>query len=253
MKKHFGFILFTVLTLALCVPQVFAQASGSVKGICKDPEGKPIAGGVVQFENLDNGQKYALKTNGKGEYFSLGLSAGSVVRQIAPPGRMFLNIVYELLLPMMVLWLCLLRGRERAALVLTYVAEMVAAPMLYMILPACGPVCAFGASWLASPTAPWQAVRLDGMPNAFPSLHVATALVLVLCAKTPLWRAISLVFLAGTGLSTLTTGEHHVIDLVAGLSFGCAAVAAGRRNPAQAMIHLARCSIQAERETFRLI
>ena len=76
MKKHFGFILFTVLTLALCVPQVFAQASGSVKGICKDPEGKPIAGGVVQFENLDNGQKYALKTNGKGEYFSLGLSPG---------------------------------------------------------------------------------------------------------------------------------------------------------------------------------
>ena len=76
MKKHFGVILFTVLTLALCVPQVFAQASGSVKGICKDPEGKPIAGGVVQFENLDNGQKYALKTNGKGEYFSLGLSPG---------------------------------------------------------------------------------------------------------------------------------------------------------------------------------
>jgi tetratricopeptide (TPR) repeat protein len=76
MKKHFGFILFTVLTLALCVPQVFSQASGSVKGVCKDPEGKPIAGGVVQFENLDNGQKYALKTNGKGEYFSLGLSPG---------------------------------------------------------------------------------------------------------------------------------------------------------------------------------
>ena len=76
MKKHFGFILLTVLTLALCVPQVFAQASGSVKGVCKDQEGKPIAGGVVQFENLDNGQKYALKTNGKGEYFSLGLSPG---------------------------------------------------------------------------------------------------------------------------------------------------------------------------------
>ena len=78
MKKQFGFILFAVLALALCVPPVFAQASGSVKGICKDPEGKPIAGGVVQFENLDNGQKYALKTNGKGEYFSLGLSPGQV-------------------------------------------------------------------------------------------------------------------------------------------------------------------------------
>jgi tetratricopeptide (TPR) repeat protein len=76
MKKHLALMLFAVLALALCVPPVFAQASGSVKGICKDLEGKPVAGGVVVFENLDNGQKYALKTNGKGEYFSLGLSPG---------------------------------------------------------------------------------------------------------------------------------------------------------------------------------
>jgi tetratricopeptide (TPR) repeat protein len=76
MKKQLGFILFAVLALALCVPPVFAQASGSVKGICKDPEGKPIASGIVEFDNLDNGQKYNLKTNGKGEYFSLGLSPG---------------------------------------------------------------------------------------------------------------------------------------------------------------------------------
>ncbi|HZQ94272.1 MAG TPA: tetratricopeptide repeat protein [Candidatus Sulfotelmatobacter sp.] len=76
MKKHLGSILFVVLVLALCVPPVFAQASGSVKGTCKDVEGKPIAGGVVEYDNLDNGQKYNLKTNGKGEYFSLGLSPG---------------------------------------------------------------------------------------------------------------------------------------------------------------------------------
>jgi len=58
------------------VPAVFAQASGSVKGVCKDQQGNPIAGGVVVYENLDNGQKYTLKTNGKGEYFSLGISPG---------------------------------------------------------------------------------------------------------------------------------------------------------------------------------
>lgn len=76
MKKHFGLILFAVLSLALCAPPVFAQAAGSVKGVCKDPDGTPIAGGVVEYDNLDNGQKYNLKTNGKGEYFSLGLSPG---------------------------------------------------------------------------------------------------------------------------------------------------------------------------------
>lgn len=76
MKKHLAIFAFAVLTLALCAPAVFAQASGSVKGVCKDPQGNPVANGVVVYENLDNGQKYTLKTNGKGEYFSLGLSPG---------------------------------------------------------------------------------------------------------------------------------------------------------------------------------
>lgn len=76
MKKHFGFILFAALSLALWVPPVFAQASGSVKGVVKDQTGNPVAGAIVEYDNLDNGQKYNLKTNGKGEYFSLGLSSG---------------------------------------------------------------------------------------------------------------------------------------------------------------------------------
>lgn len=76
MKKHLALMLFVILALGLCVPPVFAQASGSVKGTVKDAEGKPIAGALVVYENLENGQKYSLKTNGKGEYFSLGLSPG---------------------------------------------------------------------------------------------------------------------------------------------------------------------------------
>ena len=31
---------------------------------------------VVVYANQDNGQKYTLKTNKKGEYFSLGIAAG---------------------------------------------------------------------------------------------------------------------------------------------------------------------------------
>jgi tetratricopeptide (TPR) repeat protein len=58
------------------VPPVFAQASGTVKGVCRDVEGKPVVGAIVEYMNLDNGQKYNLKTNGKGEYFSLGLTPG---------------------------------------------------------------------------------------------------------------------------------------------------------------------------------
>ena len=75
MKKHFAF-LFGILALGLCVPPVFAQASGTVKGTAKDAQGNPVADGIVVWSNMDNGQKYSLKTNKKGEYFSLGVSPG---------------------------------------------------------------------------------------------------------------------------------------------------------------------------------
>jgi len=77
MKKYCAIFLFTLLALGLCAPLVSAQASGTVKGACKDTTGAPIAGGVVVWSNLDNGQKYTLKTDKNGEYFSLGLSPGS--------------------------------------------------------------------------------------------------------------------------------------------------------------------------------
>jgi tetratricopeptide (TPR) repeat protein len=77
MKKYFAILLFAIMALALCVPPVFGQgASGSVKGVCKDSQGNAVADGVVIWANMDNGQKYTLKTNKKGEYFSLGLTPG---------------------------------------------------------------------------------------------------------------------------------------------------------------------------------
>jgi tetratricopeptide (TPR) repeat protein len=77
MKKRFAAFVFIFLILGLCVPPVFAQASGTVKGVCKDAQGNPIADGVVVYANQDNGQKYVLKTNKKGEYFSLGIAGGT--------------------------------------------------------------------------------------------------------------------------------------------------------------------------------
>jgi tetratricopeptide (TPR) repeat protein len=77
MKKHFAILLFAILALGLSVPPVFAQASGTVKGVCKDAQGNPVVDGIVVWTNMDNGQKYPLKTNKKGEYFSLGLSPGT--------------------------------------------------------------------------------------------------------------------------------------------------------------------------------
>ncbi|MHB8216482.1 MAG: tetratricopeptide repeat protein [Candidatus Sulfotelmatobacter sp.] len=77
MKKHVARFVFVLLMLGLCVLPVFAQvSSGTVKGVCKDPQGNPVADAVVLYANQDNGQKYTLKTNKKGEYFSLGVAPG---------------------------------------------------------------------------------------------------------------------------------------------------------------------------------
>ncbi len=77
MKKQSAIFAFLLLLLGLCVPPVFAQSSGTVKGVCKDADGKPLVDAVVVFANQDNGQKYSLTTKKKGDYFSLGITPGN--------------------------------------------------------------------------------------------------------------------------------------------------------------------------------
>lgn len=143
--------------------------------------------------------------------------------------RFPLLVVYQLMVPMMVAWfLVARRNRVSESLVVAYVTEMIAGPLLYAIVPGCGPIYAFHAQWLHPPAVQAVAIRLSGMPNAFPSLHTATALVFVSFARGRLWQTISILFLAATLLATLSTGEHYAIDLAAGLAFGCFAASVGR-------------------------
>jgi tetratricopeptide (TPR) repeat protein len=76
MKQRFSMVILAVAVTALSLPPVFAQAVGTVKGVCKDMQGNPIAGANLEWDNTDNGRKYNLKTNKKGEYFSLGIEPG---------------------------------------------------------------------------------------------------------------------------------------------------------------------------------
>lgn len=76
MKRNFVFFFVLVLLAGLAAPAAFAQATGSVKGACKDRDGNPIVGATVEFLSSETGHKYSLKTDKKGEYFSLGISPG---------------------------------------------------------------------------------------------------------------------------------------------------------------------------------
>jgi len=88
MKKYSLVVALVVLLGGLCATPMHAQgAFGSVKGICKDATGVPIAGAVLEWHNLDNGRKYNLKTNAKGEYFSLGIEPGKYEITLSKDGK----------------------------------------------------------------------------------------------------------------------------------------------------------------------
>ncbi len=87
MKQRCIFILVVVVLVGLCAAPVFAQATGTVKGLCKDTEGKPLAGAIVEWTSTETGRKYSLKTNGKGEYFSLGISPGKYNVKLLVDGK----------------------------------------------------------------------------------------------------------------------------------------------------------------------
>jgi tetratricopeptide (TPR) repeat protein len=80
-------LVMVTLVVTLCVPPVFAQATGTVKGVCKDMEGKPIAGANLEWYNTENGRKYNLKSNNKGEYFSLGIEPGKYKVTLTQNGK----------------------------------------------------------------------------------------------------------------------------------------------------------------------
>jgi tetratricopeptide (TPR) repeat protein len=87
MKQRLVMVMLVMAVAALCVAPVFAQATGTVKGACKDMEGKPIVGANLEWFNTDNGRKYNLKTNNKGEYFSLGIEPGKYKVTLTQEGK----------------------------------------------------------------------------------------------------------------------------------------------------------------------
>jgi tetratricopeptide (TPR) repeat protein len=83
--RRAGLVLIAFM-IALCAAPTFAQVTGTVRGVCKDVQGKPIVG-VVEWINADTGQKYTIKTNNKGEYFSLGITPGRYTVKLSKDGQ----------------------------------------------------------------------------------------------------------------------------------------------------------------------
>ncbi len=91
MNRKVALIALAAVLAALCVPAAWAQMA-TVKGVAKDMEGKVMPGVVVQMVSKETGRKYELKTDKKGEFYSLGIATGRYDIKLLKDGQQ----VYQL-------------------------------------------------------------------------------------------------------------------------------------------------------------
>ena len=159
---------------------------------------------------------------------ALGLTAFQIARLFTAWERTGLLGIYDFLCDAMVVWYgiqVVLDRRTARNLLYAYFILFVVGGCLYGIVPAMGPRYAFGASFpMGHPNVPPVPEPLEGFPNAMPSLHVATAFLLVLFSGRNRWLlSIGILFLAGTVAATLAF-EHYVVDLIVAVPFACFAL-----------------------------
>jgi cytochrome c-type biogenesis protein CcmH/NrfG len=89
MKRNLSWMILLGVFCAAATVFAAAQAGslGTVKGVCKDEQGNPIADAQLVWHNDDNGRTYTLKTNKKGEYFSLGIEPGKYTVTLSKDGK----------------------------------------------------------------------------------------------------------------------------------------------------------------------
>lgn len=87
MKTNFILVALLALLMGMCVVPASAQSTGTVKGTVTDQAGKPIADATIEFTNIDTGRKITLKTDKKGEFFSVGVNAGTYNAVVMQNGK----------------------------------------------------------------------------------------------------------------------------------------------------------------------
>jgi tetratricopeptide (TPR) repeat protein len=90
MRKQVLILFFFTLVLGLTLPAL-AQ-TGTVKGSLKDDASKPIAGAIVDMQNLENGRKIELKTDKGGNFFSIGVPIGNYKVLFLQDGKQIFSI-----------------------------------------------------------------------------------------------------------------------------------------------------------------
>jgi tetratricopeptide (TPR) repeat protein len=88
MKAESRIKIALLLMLVMLVGAAAAQSNFAiVKGKAVDQQGQPIANAQIQMHGQESGQKYDLKTNKKGEFYSMGILPGTYDVKLIKDGK----------------------------------------------------------------------------------------------------------------------------------------------------------------------
>jgi len=166
-----------------------------------------------------------------------------------PAGRLvrgapwvILRFIYDSLPAVTVVWYWMNLKRQNGRVAFTaFAVNLLIGSCLYLIVPACGPAFAFENRFPLDPVGvSAQLIAVNASPNAIPSLHVSSAILLVVLAgRHAVVRFIAWVYLAGTAAATMVLGEHYLIDLVVAVPFACFAALIAQGQTRRALGNLA--------------
>ena len=179
---------------------------------------------------------------------SLGVQLSFWLGQIVLPSHLLTRVIvvayYSLPLAIMFTYARqLVRNRKLA--MTAFLAFVIAGPLgvvFYNLVPAGGPRNLFGSEFPLHPLTTEQlrqmsiqSLVIPGPRNAFPSLHLAWALLVWWYSDgLSRWtKAVFIAFLVGTVISTLSLGEHYFVDLVTAFPFALMIFAACGLNASQ--------------------
>ena len=91
MKLKTGVIALVFVLLSAI--SALAQTA-TIKGTIKDPNG-PVPGLLVQMKDSETGRKYTLKTDKKGEFFSIGVSPGKYEVSVTKEGKVVYTTQFQ--------------------------------------------------------------------------------------------------------------------------------------------------------------
>jgi len=115
---------------------------------------------------------------------------------------------------------CRAYQQYRFNMVRQFVANPLIGCALYFLLPATGPRYAFPTFPNLPTVVHAGAVLLSGRPNAMPSLHFASAIMLFWMSRPWKWlRILAGIICVFMAVATMSSGEHYFIDLVVALPY----------------------------------